>query len=271
MNASGAMLAIWLVTRKGIWLSWSGLARIAVYVASSAYGRMLFTATQNAWASSDASFTWPGGKLLDYHWAASDLLIVMIFALVLGPIVGMAGIVLTNAHDAATTHARLSILSIIMYMSAVGVAIVWMKFLGSDLWPHNQLGGYSQVKVFQRWLADYVPFALPQVVSAYVMLIGFMNRWRWAIAAALAAMFLDMVGSGVIGSVAEQLTGKRHGGVVGGASMDRWYYICGRSITVATALSTARLLGVRPIFGSRKNGGASLEVLPSSNVSPDWS
>jgi hypothetical protein len=214
---------------------------------------MLFSATQEWWIAS--SFRLPGSKVLDYHWAASDLLIVMIFALLLRPMVSLSGIMLTSANDVDQSVSRVSITSLLVYMTFVGIALVWVKFLGADIWPQNQLGGLSQYKVFKRWLGEYLPFAIPPIVAAYVMLLGFTRRWSIAIGFVFAAIALDMIGVGIVGSFAEQMTGERKGGIVGSNDVHRWYYVCGRSITVAAALSIARLLGVQPSFGSRVTAG----------------
>ncbi len=270
MNAIGEVLAIWLVTRKDIWRSWSGLTRIAIYIVASAYGRMLFSATQDSWTYSDKGFTWPGGTLHDYHWAVFDVLIVMMFALLLKPIVSLMGIMLADSEEANKPVARLSISGIMLYMTAIGFLVFWIKLLASDEWAQNRVGGLTQSATFKLWLGEYLPFTIPPVAAATVMLIGLMKRWWIAIIFIVAATALDMICTGIVGSIAEQLTGERQGGIVGGSTPDRWYYICGRSITVAMALSTARLLSVRPISASPKVHSSAADPT-ASNAGPDWS
>ena len=80
MDSIGTVLALWLVTRTSWSCSGSGFLRMAIYIAAYAYGRMLCSARQDWWTTSDAVFRFPGNTLEDYARPAIDLLCLVMFA-----------------------------------------------------------------------------------------------------------------------------------------------------------------------------------------------
>jgi hypothetical protein len=67
----------------------------------------------------------------------------------------------------------------------------------------------------------------------------------------LGAVALDGIGSFIVAGIAEQVTGQKYVSIPGNTLADYTLFVCGRSIIVGAAFSTAILLGVRPSIGYR--------------------
>ncbi|WP_200836716.1 hypothetical protein [Roseiconus lacunae] len=219
---------------------------MATYIIAYAYGRMLFSVTQEWWTSSDASFRFPGNELEDYARPVLDLLSMLMLSWLLTPVVTFAAIVLTSAGEAPKHTGRFSISGLIGFATTAAVAIAWIQFLTSDLAPQTYYSHLSHTDAIKEWIGASLPFKIPQTIAATVILFGLTKRWWSVIPAFVAAIALDGIGTSIVASIAEQVTGHQQGGILGGSIVDRYLYTFGRSITVVSAFSTARLLGVRP-------------------------
>ena len=259
MDSIGVVLAIWLVTRSNVWRSSGGLLCVAVYMIAYAYGRMLFSTTQDWLNASDATFRFPGGKLEDYARPALDLLSVMMFAWLLTPVAILSEAVLSDSDDGSKRSGRFSISGLIGFTTIAAFAIVWIRFLTSEFAPQTAYSHQSPSDAIKEWIGTYLPFTIPPLIAASVILFGLTKRWWVALLGFLCAMILDGLGTTLVASALQYLTGQQQGGILGGAPIDRWLYICGRSLTVCCAFSTARLMGVRPIFRNRETQNTATE------------
>lgn len=250
MDSIGTVLAIWLVTRANIWRSCNGLLRVVTYIVAFAYGRMLFSATQDWLNPSEAIFRFPGSKLEDYARPALDLLSLMMFTWLLTPVVIFSEAALSHSDEESKRSGRFSIYGLIGFTTAAALAIVWIRFLTSNLAPQTAYSHLSPTDAIREWIGTYLPFTIPPLIAATVILYGLTKRWWLALLAFGCAVVLDGFGTGMVAFAVQNITGEQQGGILGGSHIDRWLYVCGRSLTTCCAFSTARLMGVRPIFGN---------------------
>ncbi len=144
----------------------------------------------------------------------------------------------------------------IAFTTIAAVTIVWIKFLASDFAPKTAYSDLSPSMVMKQWIGNYLPFEIPPLLAAILILYGISKRWWWAVPAFFVALALDALGTHAVATALEYISGQPQGGILGGSARDRWAYVGGRSLTTFCAFATASWLGVRPAFGNwRKRGG----------------
>ncbi len=251
MDSLGTVLAIWLVARAELWSRWQGYLRAIIYLSAYAYGRMLFSATQDSIIKPDAIFRFPGSQVNDYARPSLDLLYLLTEIWLFLPLMILTGGVLASANESTQRVRRFSISGVIGFTTLAAIVIAWIGYLGSPLAPQTYFSRLSKGQAMTAWLGSQLPLAIPPLISAVVILHGFTRRW-WLAPLALGVAFLvDMVGTKILVTLLESATGKQHGGILGGSQLEAILYMAGRTLTVFIAFWIATLAGVRWTYGGK--------------------
>ncbi len=209
LDEIGMVLAIWLVARVGIWRTWSGWLRITCYLLSYAYGRMLFSATQDWMIISDATFRFPGSERNDYARPALDLLSLLMDVWLLAPILILTEFLLAGSGNRTRRTNRFSISGILLFTTTAAIAFAWIKFLTSNLAPQTYYSHLSQSEAIKDWLGNYLPSKIPQVIAAMTIMYGLSKRWWLALLLFLLAISLDSMGTKIVTSSLSSLRASR--------------------------------------------------------------
>jgi hypothetical protein len=250
METTVTVLAVWLVTRSGVWRSGRGWLCVVTYIIAFAYGRMLFSSTQTWWLSLNTAFRFPGNEFADFSRPMLDILSLMMTAWLLLPFVSLAAMSLCSTDQAPKRTQHFSISGMIGFTMLAAIVLVSIRFLTSDFAPQTYYSERSEADAIKEWVGD-LPFRIPPLMAAIMILFGLMNRRRLLTLAFLGAVALDGIGSFIVAGIAEQVTGQKYVSIPGNTLADYTLFVCGRSIIVGAAFSTAILLGVRPSIGYR--------------------
>lgn len=248
LDSIETVLAVWLTARAGIWHSWQGQLRVACYIVAFTYGRMMFTATQNWLRSSDANFRLPGMEQSDFALPSMLLLTLLLYTWLLTPMVIFTSAVLSCSKGSMKRSSRFSITDLFGFTTMAAIALVWTSFLTSNLAPRTYYSHLSQSDALKELLGIQLPLTVPPLIASMVILYGFTMRWWLTLLAFAGAFALDVLGTTIVATVAELITGGQPSHVLRGFHIDRWVFICGRSSTVYCAFLAATAFGVRPKF-----------------------
>ncbi|MBI1246855.1 hypothetical protein GC197_03295 [bacterium] len=257
------ILAVWLVTRSNVWNHWQGWLRAGIYSLAFAYGIMLFESIYLAGRAMQP-FHLPGANWVDYYQPTSELVSVLLLAWLLAPMAFVFSTELSAENDPVVRPRRFSILGLIGYITTAAILMGWIQLITSDFAPWDASGGSTTAEVQWAWLGE-LPYKMPDLLAAMLLLFGLSKRWWWAVAALPAAIVVSQLTDQGITYAAEQITGAPRWPIIPNTGLDPWIAVTGRMLFVWVALGMARLLGVKPYFGGRREEVA---VEPENEVSP---
>ncbi|MBI1246849.1 hypothetical protein GC197_03265 [bacterium] len=251
INAFSLPMAVWLVARSRVWTSWQGWLRTGLYLMAYVYGCMLAQEVVLMNMRLNGKFTMPTLWIDSLGPAASGTLLMLLLAWLLTPLVFAFSARLSTNRDEATSSWRFSISALLIFIGVAAASLGLFQLLTSR--AGLRLIGYdgSTTKDFVTSVLEVVPFHLPAIVATMLMLYVFSKRWWWAIAVLPVAIGIEF-GLLKLISMAVLQVSKLPSSNEAGIGKFGWCFITGRAVTLWSALCTARLLGVRPYFGRRK-------------------
>ncbi|MBI1246848.1 hypothetical protein GC197_03260 [bacterium] len=261
------IVAIWLVTRSGVWTSWLGWLRAGLYIVAFLYGIVLYDFTQRVLIDWVDELYLPGSKLEDFPSAISMMIHTLAIICLLIPLAMVGSAALVTTDQVVTRRGRFSISGLIGFITTIALVLGCTQFLTSDYSPWDKFNQQTPQQL-QLWLGTRLLFHLPPLLASMLIMYGLSKRWWWAFAALPAAIAIDALGSRVVTYLAEQINGEQSGNILSDSHISCWMYVSGRSLTMWIALCMARLLGVKPYFGRRKEEAIEDEPEVSSIDAP---
>ncbi|MBI1246854.1 hypothetical protein GC197_03290 [bacterium] len=262
VNSLQTILALWLVARTRVWTSWQGWLRAGVYLSAFLYGCMLEEAMTNA-TSFRGDYHLPTLPLKSNGMAAFLVLMLLIVTWLLVPLAWACSVRLSVASEQATSSRRFSIFGVMAFIAAAAVSLGLFQFVTSPIgWSLLGIDDYLGVNL-GKYVFSRAPFHIPSVIAAMLLLYGFSKEWQWAFLCLPAAIGVMVLGSHFVAYSYLQITGAQPAYMEATGEYS-WYFITGREMIIWTAFCAARLLGVRPYFGRRREEAAQ----PQVEVSP---
>lgn len=247
----GMVLAIWMVARTDLWISWEGWARAGIYLAAFAYGQALFHPVQELWVAPEKTFQFPRLRIEDFSLSLLWLLMLLPAVCVLTPMMIFSKASLSTSNQHPEPSGQFSILGLIGFTTTTAIGIGLIQLFTMEDAPNSVFRGLSMTEAIYEWLGKDFPYLLPPTLAAMVIMFGLSKPWRWAAVVLIVAVVVDGLGTLLIDNLFLQITGQREGGVVSQSVSDCWFYVTGRTLIVWLALSMAKILDVCPTFGGR--------------------
>lgn len=232
-NRLDFVLAAWLVFRVGLWTSWAGWLRVAMYLVAFAYGNMLFHPAQDRWTSHGSAFEWPGFEVADYRRSGIHRLLELVWLML--PLVWISSRALTDAPCAPATKKPLSIFTILGWISLAAIVLAAFRLVSSSsrsFATHN----------YFLFLAQEVPLSLVYIAAGMAVLWGWSQKWYVALLSLPLALGINAVGTRMCIAVAESLLVGTPGDIR--RSPLYWAYVSGSVFVVWLAFGIARLSGM---------------------------
>ncbi len=250
------VLAVWLVSRTGVWRTWSGRLRAAVYLLAYSYGRMLHSATQD-WLHqrgpdglriSDGAgaipFRWPGLYFDDYARPLLDLHILLIYVWLFIPAFVFCRGALSEKQLNSERNASFSVIALISWITTASIILLWTRVLTWAPLPETAYSHMSPMEAYGM-LLWYVPGKIIIVVAVMITVIAWSGVFWQALVAFFVVLLVDGFGQwlyyGWIDSFRFEFLKSN---VLEGPALERWSNIVGRNSTVWIAFGLASLTGV---------------------------
>ena len=242
-NSIEALLAVWLVGRAGVWRSWSGIVRVAVYVSAYVYGTMLKPAVQD-W-DEETPFRFPGAQWEDYSRPSIDLLTLLMYAWLFLPVVVLFRRRFATNSEAVLLPRRTFSISLLFGWTFLAAAILlWIRFMTWEgVAPPTAYDSMTVRELSKMYLTTYLPGRAVVVGSTMIVIVCLAKKWWLAVVALPMALLVDICGQSCVKYFAGSSV------MITGALLYQVCYAFGRTFVVWSAFGLARVMGVwfRPL------------------------
>ena len=252
----GIVFAAWLVGRSGVWRTWLGRLRAAVYLLAYSYGRMLHSATQD-WLHqrgpdgrrvSDVAeaipFRLPGLYLEDYARPLLDLHMLLTYVWLFMPVFLFCRGVLSEKKLYVEKNASFRVTSLIAWTTIAAIILFWTRVL---TWSSMPRTAYSHMPAMEAYemLLGHLPRLVIVVLTVMLMVVAWSRLFWQALVAFFVVLLIDGLGTSIYLWCFEYFQFEFHkGSVLTGPALNRWSFIAGRTTVAWLAFGTASLLGV---------------------------
>ena len=184
------VLAVWLVTRIGVWNSIHGLVRVVGYVVAYVCGDLLSRSLDQYLNGSIGKYGIFGSFFAPFPTVMYDLLALSTLAVMLYLPLSLMSLRLVESSQTVPGNLSLSIPRIAGFTTAAALLSCCVATLTNEALPTTALTGMTRGEAFSYWLRIGFLNALPATASATVLLFCISKRvgWWWLLAYGFGAL-----------------------------------------------------------------------------------
>lgn len=251
------VLAVWLVTRVGIWRTPSGLVRVIVYITSYLVGDILSKCLRfhldrdafsvDSWISFSISFDGVTFHLLSLATLATLLYLPL----------RLISLRLFHSDQRLSHDAVLSLLKMIGFTGWIALLILCVGLVTNDKLPYTPLSGLTRSESVAYWFRIHVLNALSNALSTMIVLFCLSKRaGLWWIAALVLGSVAEIYARQLAFWIQFQIVEPTRlpAGALFRGFHDSWQYRCGQVTTLTAALIAGSLFGVKVVRIKRSSG-----------------